>query len=418
MWKCIGIATAVLIFSAVAFCADFVALKGKVTDVTGRPIEHATVMVYHAGVKNGYSVFCPSCYTDCGKRVFTDATGTYTFKNLDSELWFELVVVRDGYVPVFIKKIDPSIGPATTAVLSTRSGVDDTKRWARGRVVDSLGYPMRDAVVQPKGVLTIRGAAMYGEIPGLDPLAMTNDKGEFEASFVEPSSKMMLLVEARNMAPKFVVMATGKERQTIQLSEGAVIHGRLVADGMGVSGAEIGLIPRELGGYGPDLNLIGNPYEEVRIGTQKDGSFAITNVPSGAEWYVYGKMESLLGRGATEPIMCATTKDKEQLDVGDIEMTPGHSLRGKVTLGDVKPIPVGTRIIISSRRTRDAQVATLGSNGQFEFVSLPVGSYSIIPGVKGYALPSWASNVEISVDRDIDNWSIALTPEGNAATHR
>jgi hypothetical protein len=36
-------------------------------------------LVYEAGVKKGYSVFCPACWTDCGKHVITDAEGTFYF---------------------------------------------------------------------------------------------------------------------------------------------------------------------------------------------------------------------------------------------------------------------------------------------------------------------------------------------------
>ena len=33
--------------------------------------------VYHAGVKKGYSTYCPSCYVDCGKRNITDNQGMF-----------------------------------------------------------------------------------------------------------------------------------------------------------------------------------------------------------------------------------------------------------------------------------------------------------------------------------------------------
>ncbi len=205
--------------SAVAVRAEGVTLTGKVTDVTGKPVEHATVMVYHAGVKKGYSTFCPSCYADCGKRTFTDATGTYTFTNLNPDLWFELLVVSDGYGPVSIKKVDPSNGPPTTAVLNVRSGVDDPTRMVRGRVVDTRGNPLRDVAVRPQGIAINRGARI-GTISGLDPLAVTNDKGEFEVTYPEPASKMLLLLQARRMAPRFVVLPTGTTRETVLLHEG------------------------------------------------------------------------------------------------------------------------------------------------------------------------------------------------------
>ena len=196
------------------------------------------------------------------------------------------------------------------------------------------------------------------------------------------------------------------------------MRGHLVADGKPVSGAEIGLIAREQGGFGFNLDMDGNPYSEMRVGTQEDGSFAITNVPSPVEWYIYGKMESLGSRGATEPVICATTRDKEQVDLGDIQVKPGHRLRGQVILSDGKPIPNGMRMLINSDRAWDIQTATLGLDGHFDFVGLAVGGYSISPAVKGYSLPDGAREVAISIDRDVDSWTIVLTPAGRVRTHR
>ena len=43
-----------------SFAAGRVTLNGRVTDRLGKPLEDATVMIYHAGVKQGYSTYCPS----------------------------------------------------------------------------------------------------------------------------------------------------------------------------------------------------------------------------------------------------------------------------------------------------------------------------------------------------------------------
>jgi Carboxypeptidase regulatory-like domain len=414
--KWIGIAVAYLMFGAVAFGAGGMTLEGKVTDVSGKPLEHATVMVYHAGVKTGYSVFCPSCYADCGKRALTDAAGRYTFKNLDPDLWFELAVVRDGYIPTFIKKVDQSNGSVPAVVLNVRSGVDPLKM-ARGRVTDSNGNPIRDVVVQTKGVLTARGI-LIGKPEGLEPFAVTNDEGEFEIAYVEPATKMLFFVEARTMAPRFVVLPTGTERQTVRLSEGAVIRGRLVANGKGVGNAEVGVIPKDRGGWGPDFKMSGFPFEEMKIGTQEDGSFAITNVPSAVEWYVYGKMASLLGRGATEPVICSVAKEKQQMDLGNIEVKLGHRLRGQVVLGDKNAIPSGMRITIESKSVWDFQTARLGPDGSFEFADLFAGDYTITPAVKGYSLPDGTLSLPVAIDRDVDNWSVVLARQSNGPTPR
>jgi len=79
---------------------------GKVVDVAGKPLEHATVMVYSAGVKKGYSIFCPTCYRDCGKRTVTDPDGNYSISGLDPELSFTLVAVKDGYLADFVWNVE------------------------------------------------------------------------------------------------------------------------------------------------------------------------------------------------------------------------------------------------------------------------------------------------------------------------
>src|SRR5947208_2001475 len=110
-----------LAVSCAAFAADDRAsISGKVLDAAGKLVEHATVLIYHAGVKQGYSTFCPSCYADCGKRAFTNAAGDFRFEGLSPDLWFELLVLRDGSVPALIKKVDPAKGTIATATLNAR----------------------------------------------------------------------------------------------------------------------------------------------------------------------------------------------------------------------------------------------------------------------------------------------------------
>lgn len=409
---------ATLVLAPASFSADRVTLTGKVTDKLGKPLEDATVMVYHAGVKKGYSTFCPSCYVDCGKRTLTDRTGAFTIKSLDPDLLFELLVIRDGYTATFVKKVDPSHGPAETATLAPRAAVDDPARIVRGRVVDSHGQPLRAAVVEPLGVdeVSERGRmSRYGTIDGLDPVAVTNPQGEFELSYNKPAMGILVKVEARGMAAKLIAMPTAAERKTIAVSDGATIHGRLMNQGKPVAGAEVGLIARERGGYGGSLKIIGNPYEEIRIGTQQDGTFAITNVPTPVEWYVYGKMESIAALGAADPVECSTARDGQEIDIGDIQIHPGHRLRGKVTLNDGAAMADGMRVTISSSQAFDSQTAILGRDGSFEFKSLPTGPYEIFTSVRGYRfdpdkLKKYQYALQTTIDRDIDDYAITLVP--------
>lgn len=418
---------AALVSSALPIAADNTTLTGRVLDTAGKPIGHATVMVYHAGVKKGYSTFCPSCYADCGKRAITDGTGAFTFERLSPDLWFELVVAIDGYEPEFVKKVDPSSGAPVIATLIPLGGAPDPSLVFRGRVEDLNGAALPFAVVQPKGVLLdATGSSTYGTIPGLDALAISNERGEFDVHFAklpagnsifggQPGTspkKILVSVEARGMAPVFSVIPAGLERHAVSATEGATVRGRLVQDGKPVADAEVGLIGRPHGGFGPNLNLVGNPFEELRIGTQPDGTFAITNVPSALNWYIYGKMESIAARGATGVIECATKRDGEILDVGDIQVKPAYRLRGRVILSDGKPLADGMRVTISSNRAWDFQTAILPPDGRFEFIGLAAGPYSLFASVKGYSSPT--PTTPVSIERQVDDFVMTLHPENEA----
>src|SRR5215469_7977752 len=126
------------------------------------------------------------------------------------------------------------------------------------------------------------------------------------------------------MAPSFEVISAGAERHTLTITEGATVRGRMTQDGKPVTDAEVGLIPRPRGGFGRNLKLVGHPYGELRIGTQPDGTFAITNVPAPVDWYIYGKMRSVAERGATGAVECATNDDKQIVDLGDLQIKPAH----------------------------------------------------------------------------------------------
>jgi protocatechuate 3,4-dioxygenase beta subunit len=390
--------------------ADRLTLTGTVADATGKPLEHATVMVYHAGVKQGYSTFCPSCYSDCGKRTLTGADGKFTISSLSPDLLFELVVVHDGYLPTFVKNVDPAKA-AARAVLQPREAVTDPKRVVRGVVIDGNGRPVRDAVVEPQGIQGEmpdgRPGAIYGTIGGLDAVAVTNEKGEFELAHAKPFEAMVLQVEARGKAPKIATnLATGTERHSITVTDGGTIRGRLVQDGKPVPNAEIGLVARQRG-WAANLKLLGYPLPEVRIGTNEDGTFAITNVPPGVEWYVYGKMESLAARGGAPVVECATKRDAEEIDLGDLSIAPALHLRGKVVLSDGKPVSAGMRITITSDRAFDSQTAILREDGSFEFNGLAKGEYTIFASVRGYSMPR---PVPLALDGDVSDYVLRIEP--------
>jgi hypothetical protein len=159
---------------------------------------------------------------------------------------------------------------------------------------------------------------------------------------------------------------------------------------------------------------MGDPYDEIRIGTQEDGSFVIPNVPAPVKWYAYGKMESLGALGATDPVEVTASRDGEEIDLGDIQIHPGRRMRGKVTLSDGAAIGDGMRLTINAARGRDSQTVPIGRDGRFEFTNLPTGKYSLFASVRGYDIRGTdrgtAQYLETTIDRDVDDFAITLDP--------
>jgi protocatechuate 3,4-dioxygenase beta subunit len=174
---CFVVAAAYLLIpAAVSSATERLGLTGAVSDEKGKPVEHATVLVYKAGVKKGYNIYCPTCYVDCGKRAITDSKGMFTIQGLSPDLWFQLLVALDGYQPTFVNKVDPSLGAPVAATIERRRPAGDPKGLFRGRIQDSRGLPVRDAIVKPIGILLDdkTGRSRYGAIEGLEPVAISN----------------------------------------------------------------------------------------------------------------------------------------------------------------------------------------------------------------------------------------------------
>lgn len=116
-------------------------INGNVTTSAGKPVEHATVLVYSAGVKKGYAEFCPTCWADCGKRATSDADGNFAIPGLSPDLVFTLLVLREGYSAKYVEKVDPAKGPAQTATLKTRPPIEDASQLVSAGVGGGCARP-------------------------------------------------------------------------------------------------------------------------------------------------------------------------------------------------------------------------------------------------------------------------------------
>ncbi len=387
-------------------------ISGVVRDDIGSAIAGATVYIWTAGVKVGYRTYCPGCYPDCGKRNATDEHGRFRIDSLDPDLIFRLLAVAEGHQPTFVPRVDPA-NPEPVAIVLPRRGPEpaDSLRVLRGRIVDPEGEPIATAAVEAEmvmwrdeqGRLTGRG----GSVEGLDPVAITNERGEFVLTYKDPTVTWTIEVEARGFAKRIVRdLAAGATVHEIQLRRGSAIVGRLVHDGKPVPRAQVGIAHTD--------RIFPNGLGEETIGTDDEGRFAFVNVPAGTEWAVYGTMNSVRHLGGTDARVIRTGSDETEADVGDVNITPAFRLSGRVVLEDGKPIPPGMRIFIARDSAWDSQSADLPADGSFQFAGLPRDGYSIGASVKGYrysrANPHLASTIKGLIERDIDGFIILMEP--------
>lgn len=384
-------------FAASAQTKSTAVATGVVNDAAGKPVADATVVVYSAGVRKGYSTYCPTCYVDCGKRAATDATGKFTIAGLDDQLLFNLLVLKEGYAPIWIRRADPLGGPLAAVKIATRPPVNDGQRVLRGRVVDENGSAMPYALVELEGATYLQDGQLVSSVgtygPG-DLHAVANDRGDFELDYGAPAKSLLVFVSARSKAPRVLSATTGLDRKAIVVTDGATIRGRLLKYGKPMPGVALGLMAVSLDNA--------TSYPEERIGTDEKGRFLFTNVPSARVWDLYAKLESLAGRGAMEPLQCATERDGQNVEIGDIQLQSGLILSGRVELTDGKPIPEDMRVFIGPSRVANTLAIVLPPDGSFVVRDLVPGAYVVMPAVKGYR-PAEGEFLEVLIKRDRDN---------------
>ncbi len=100
-------------------------ISGTVRNAQGRPVIGATVQIHSAGVRVGTSLFCPTCYADCGKNSKTDQQGRFAISSLDPRLVFRLQVIAPGYEVRAVEKVDPQSTRPVETTLAVRVLPDD-----------------------------------------------------------------------------------------------------------------------------------------------------------------------------------------------------------------------------------------------------------------------------------------------------
>lgn len=392
-------------------------LTGVVTGDRG-PVNGALVYIYTAGVRVGTSPYCPSCYADCGKHAATDRGGRFKIESLDPSLIFRILVVAEGYEPTFVPKVDPALGPIT-ANLKRRKMAADVYHTVRGNVIDQDKRPVVGAEVSPYGMKK-GDRRWWGATDGeVDPLSITNDRGEFSLITRESDVQVDIDVRARGLAPgKFPLLPSGKKNQ-LQLIRGGEITGRLIYQGKPIESATIGLVQAD--------RRVENYVGDLSIGTDKDGRFKFVNVKPNDQFFVYGKMDSLVEQGIAVPVMALESPATDETkDVGDLKVQAAHTVRGVVKLSDGASLPPNTRLLLSRQDAWDSRIVPISADGSFEVTGVPDEEVSISLRVRGYHMSQKNACIDIMnwnlsgrVPRDITGLEILMDPgEGSYDLYR
>lgn len=396
--------------------ADDVVITGVVTS-EDKPLAGATVVAWTAAPRTGPAFYCPSCYQDCGTSTVSAEDGTFKLKLVDPQLVWRLLVVKDGYVPQFVRNIDPGETFATVDLVARDWARIPEGRIVRGVVRNTSGEPIANATVEPDSVMFVGGDGRGGAADSLDPLAVTNEKGEFRLAYQGDGGMvdtMAVTVHARAYARKCVPgLHPGAMPNVIVMSRGVTVTGRLVKDGAPVGGAEVGLCPVDW-----DTAAC---FAHEEVATFEDGRFLFTNVPVLGEQVVYGINKSIARLGVTQPRRFKAEKEGELIDLGNVEIVPGRRVRGRVQLSDGESIPADAKLCLSSSVAWDSVIVDLPPSGEFDLRAVPDGDCSLnVPLIGSYEMsPRNRSYVEYDVDRlegriegDIDNLTVLMIPKG------
>jgi hypothetical protein len=393
-----------------AFAADRPDLVGRVTTTDGAPIAGAHVSIDSAGVRKGTSPLCPSCYLDCRKSDESDAQGAFRIAAVDPELLFNVLVVADGFRPTFAMKSDPAKGPVTVMLTAFDPNKFEANRIVKGVVVDSGGRPLAGVKLTPR---TIKAEGFHGVGPNIvDPLAVTNLKGEFVTTSKSPLEYLDLLASGSGVAPRiFRGCKPESNPQKLVMTPGATMTGRIVRDGQPVVGCEVGMV--QVSRSADDF------FGENSVGADSDGRFTFVNVHPDESYFVYTVMRSMKDGGAAVAKKIRVGGEGATTDAGDFVVARGHTIKGRVLLSDDKPVPPKTRLILSREDAWDSQSVDLDADGRFEVGGLPTERYSISVMLNGYEVspknhsidPQNARSLVGMIDQDIDGLKILLEPQ-------
>jgi hypothetical protein len=406
---------------AMVAAADRPTLRGVVRKTDGSPLANARVMIHTAQPRVGTSSFCPSCYVDCGRVATTAADGRFEIPHLDPALLFRVVALAKKHQAVFQDKVDPAAGVLALSLPPSLPIPTNPKQVLRARVIGPSG-PVADAIVEPQGYTQGHAPNLrttFGSAESIMPPTVTDSSGEFEVALGAEVDSLVLLVSPRGLTRQiYARVPTGKASTELRVSYGTAVRGRIIKDGHPLAGIAVNLEQQDR-----DAEQWVGTYSAR---TDESGTFLIANVLPDLEMVIVGASQDVAAFGYTPTRRLKTTSEGTVLDLGDIDVRPGHKLAGRVVLSDGRETPQPTRLLLLRQLIGDAQSVELSKDGAFEISGVPEEVVSLSVRVPGYRLsrknvsllPGHGDSLLGVVPRDL-KLTILLEPEppGSARFH-
>lgn len=317
-------------------------VSGVVRDgLTGRPVVGCRVELREALLSSLSTV--PQV-----AEAITDSTGKFRFARL-LPLAFDLSATSRGYAPQQLGGI-----PAGTSVeFLLRRGIS-----IQGVVRGSNDMPLGGAAVQFRG---FRQAKPISEL-------RTDGAGRFQVSDLEAGAYTVRILAA-NYAPHVseVVIATPQQvvSVNVRLTRGGSVAGRLIGAGGRPAQGSIRL-----------LSLDGRPTPEISqlqgtAGT--DGRFTMMGLPVGLH------VLAASGPDCTPRRIEARIRDGQQINLGDIELSTGLAIAGRVHDPAGHPVVGASVRAVATNPSADTppRTAETAGDGAFVLSGLVEGIYRL-----------------------------------------
>ena len=137
---------------------------------------------------------------------------------------------------------------------------------------------------------------------------------------------------------------------------------------------------------------MGQYLGNLEAATDAGGRFRFPHAFPDQEFHLYAKTGGLADHGAITPRAFKTADDGTAIDLGDLEVSPGRKLAGRVVFADGKAIPPGTNVLASPENLAGLVYAKVDETGHFEVLGLPEAEISIavqFPKIRTWMPPGY-----------------------------